>query len=514
MPLTLTPPDTDAIEKEILAGLKNSMERLDDAMANLEFYNGDFSRYPVRERGQNSDGNRYPRTSRYMNRVVNEKCALLYKEGPKRDLPDHPEAATWLDSVYRHEHADATLQEADRLAHVSDVALIEVQPSADPDCPVRFILWDASSFECWFDRSDPLAPNAIALIDKFDGVKRLRLWTPDEIREYRTKRYDELTRTAGATAYTHYSTDANPFGFLPFVPVPVSIPSLSFWTPGPGSHLRETNDWLNKRLTDVFDACRFGLNPVLLLSNFATAYRPPSPLLPGTVINPPPTGDTAGNETTTPDAKYVQADPNFVTASWDDLNFGIDHSLEMEGVDPASIRLSSNTQKSGISQVAEEINPVKQAEARQRSAAIVEDKLCRMTLMVGGSHYRAQESVEYALDDAASSTMLLAAAADPGLVLHWPSFYPKVPGVETDTSDTWLLDNGLTSRTRLVMERFHLTEEEALAYLEQVADQVKKEHALFKEADLVKAKTDADAAKLMADATRDDNTPDESESPE
>jgi hypothetical protein len=41
-------PPIDDLEREILAGLPNARKRLDDALYNLEFYNGDFSRFPVR----------------------------------------------------------------------------------------------------------------------------------------------------------------------------------------------------------------------------------------------------------------------------------------------------------------------------------------------------------------------------------------------------------------------------------------------------------------------------------
>lgn len=468
--------DIDKIHKEIVDGsLKNSRERRDDARRNLDFYRGNFKPYPTRDPGDNSDGNRYPRVSLFMQRAAVAGAALLYKKGPARKLPDHPEAGEWLNDVYRKGNVDALLQHADRLTFVCDAALIEVIPTENEKQPVRFRLWDAASFDVWPDDSDPTETGAVATIDVRDRRRRLTLWTAEEVRFYETKQWDENTKTAGATAYRFVGQIPNILGVLPFVPVRYDIPTTDWWVDGPGDFYQSTNDWINKRLTDVVDACRFNLNPVLWLSNVSEAFRPPSPLKPGSVINPPPALRTAGADPPAPDAKYLQADPGFVEAAWNDLNYGIDHALEMSGVDPKSVRITTDSAASGASLIAEEIAPIKAAEARQRKASAEEDRLARVTLAVGAAHLGRQEVGEYTV----TAQHLAAAAEDPGLVLTWPELFPKVPGTESDQSDQWLLDNGLTSRTRLVMERFKMTEDEAEEYIAEIAEQLARERELL-----------------------------------
>lgn len=498
--------DVAKIEREILAGHSNERKRLDCARKSLDFYNRNFERYPVREPGQNSDGNRYPRYSSFMRRVVDVLSGLLYKEGPTRSLPDHPEASEWLEHVYRSNNANAVLQKADALTFVADAALVEVQPSEDPDCPVKLQLWDASSFMVWESETDPTAFDAVAVIDRFDGRRRCRLWTADEVREYQTETYNELTKTSGATAFRRVSARPNTLGVIPFVPVHFELPTTQFWTPGPGEHLAAANDAINKRLTDLQDSCRFNLNPILFLSNFDAGYRPPSPLKPGDVINPPPSGDIAGNGTATPDAKYLQADPSFVDAAWADCQSHIDHVLEMEGVPPVAIRMAESSVSSGAALIAEQIPLVNAAKHRQRKASVEEDRLAKVVLTVGAAHLGSQQVEEYTVTSAA----LAAAAESPGLVLRWPALWPKIPGTEADQSDQWLLDNGLVSRTQLVMERHSLTEEEAEAYLEQVAKHLKRERELMAEAMPPPPET-PDDEQADDDETLEANTEDEDE---
>ncbi|MBV8611290.1 MAG: hypothetical protein JO034_28000, partial [Singulisphaera sp.] len=73
------------IHREIVEGnLRNERARLDDALYNLEFYRGDFSRFPVRPSGQQQDPTRYPRYTPFLQRVVCTLCQHLYARGPAR----------------------------------------------------------------------------------------------------------------------------------------------------------------------------------------------------------------------------------------------------------------------------------------------------------------------------------------------------------------------------------------------------------------------------------------------
>jgi len=478
MPLYTAPQagKIDQIEREILAGLPNELGRLEDALFNLEFYQGDFSRWSVREEGQTSDSNRYQRNSQFMRRVVLKATDLLYRKGPIRKLPDHPEASEWLDHCYKLNGVDAILQEADRLTHVSDVAAIQVEPTEDPDCPIKLRLWDASCFIVWCASDDPCVPVAVATRDKVDAQRRLRLWTHVDVRTYLTDRYDEITKTAGATAYKRVDVTPHPFGRLPFAFVHYSRPVTQFWTPGPGTHLRLTNDWINKRATDLFDACRYNLNPIVVFKNVRPGFQPSRPVKPGDHWTLLADTDVAGDGVGDPSAEYLQADPSFVAAGWDDLNSAIDHELEMQGISPATIRLTQERAASGAAIVAEQLEPVKAAEGRRNDFEWYEHELARVVLAVGGVYLKGPSMIE---EYTVTGAQLTAAAQSPGLVLSWPSLFPKLPGSETDQSDQWLLDNALTSRKQLVMDRFGFTDEEADVYLDRIAKELTREQQIF-----------------------------------
>src|SRR3954468_10638786 len=197
------------IDREVVGNaLAHERPRLDDALFNLEFYKGDFSRFPVRAPGGAYDPQRYPRHSLLMQRVVNVLAAHLYRSGPARALRapaglppgPHEAAGAWLDRVYRRNAADALWQEGDRMGAVFQVAAFQVGATADPGRPVRIQLWDASQFCVWEDPDDPARPRAVATIDVYDGRRRLRLYTPEARRTYLTGGGGP-GRTAGGTAF-------------------------------------------------------------------------------------------------------------------------------------------------------------------------------------------------------------------------------------------------------------------------------------------------------------------------
>ena len=162
------------INDEVLASFPNDKVRLDEAGKCLEFYNGDFHRYPVRTSNDDYEPNRFPRYSLVMQRVVNTLTGNLYKDGPKRALPDYKPAQDWLNNVYRRNCVDAVFQRADQMSMISDVAAFQVTPNADPNSlkPVKIQLWDASQFCVWMDPEDPTCPVSVAVIDMFNNQRR------------------------------------------------------------------------------------------------------------------------------------------------------------------------------------------------------------------------------------------------------------------------------------------------------------------------------------------------------
>lgn len=471
------------IEAEIRAGIPNERERLKDAMKNLEFYRADFSRVaPQRIPGQQWDLKRYPRNVPVMRKVVQSLTANLYARGPTRTLkaPDdapstnHDAASLWLNRVYRANHIDAFWQDADRLSTAADIAAFQVWPDKDPARPIRVSLWQADQLVVWIDRDNPLKAIAVATLDMYDEQRRLTLWTPNEKVTFLTTKYDR-SQTAGGTAYTFASREATYCpGMLPFSFVTHEYPTTDFLCPGPGTNLRDLNDGVNFALTETFDSIRFNLRPVVVMKNVRAGYRPNSPVTPGDIWHLPQAGD--GSENNPPqDASYLQADSSFVAAGWDDLEHYLDLTLEMHGVPPAAIRMIQDSARSGVSIIAEQAPLILWAESRQRPYQCYEDDLAALVLRIGHQHLRVQQEREYLT----TASQLEDVSYEPGLMLRWPDMYPRIPGQETDQSDQWRLDNRLTSRTMLLMQRESLTREEAEAKLEEIAEDLKNEAELF-----------------------------------
>ncbi len=462
-------------------GLGNERPRLDDALFNLEFYRGDFRRFPVRPPGGAYDAQRYPRYSLVMQRVVNVLAANLYRVGPSRALKapaglprrPHEAAGEWLNRVYRRNAADALWQEADRMAAVSEVAAFQVSATPDPGRPIRIQLWDASQFCVWEDPDDPARPLAVATLDKYDEQRRLRLYTAELRRTYLTGRLGPGD-TAGGTAFRFAGEEANPHEVIPFSFVHFNYPCCDFWGGSPGVYLRSVNDGMNFGLTEGFDCIRYNLRPIILFKNVRPGYRPPSPLQPGDVWDLARATNAADEAAGEADVRYLQADSAFVAAGWDDFQNYLDHVLEMVGVPPATVRMVQDAARSGVSIVAEQIPLILWAEGRQRPFSGYEDDLARLVLTLGAGHLGSQADATYR----ATAEDLESAAADPGLVLRWADMWPSLPGGDRDRADQWLLDNALASRTQILMRRDKLTREEAEARLREVAEDLRRERGL------------------------------------
>jgi hypothetical protein len=239
--------------------------------------------------------------------------------------------------------------------------------------------------------------------------------------------------------------------------------------------LRQINDGANFFLTEHSDCIRYNTRPVVVLKNVRPGWTPPKPIRPGDVWDLPPDDDS--EESGKQDAAYLQSDVGFIAAGWDDFNSYIDLTMEMNGVPPAAVRLVQDAASSGIQIVVEQIPLILWAQKRQRPFARYEHALANLTLKVGAKHLGAQSFDGYRI----TASKLQAAADTMVMTLRWPDMWPDIPGESRDKSDQWLLDNGLTSRTKVLMERDNLTREEAVAELEEIAEDLERERELFGE---------------------------------
>jgi len=508
------------IRDEITSGgLRHEKKRTDDARQNLDFYWGRFDAYAPKVATADYDKIR-PRYSLAMQRVVNTLTANLYKDGPRRKLGEDDKdavrkrATTWLNNIYKANAIDAQWQQADRLATAADAAAFQVSPSSDPFKPVRIQIWDASQLVVWLDPDDQLTPAAVGVIDQYNEQRRLRVYTTEVVQTYLTRPL-EAKQTAGGTAFEwrderpNTIVDADGNGVIPFCFVHFNMPLCDFWTYGPGSFLRDMNDAANALLTQIGGCIRYNLIPILVGKGIAAGWNPPKPVRPGDLWMPPSTADSNGETPVDPSFEYLQADSSFVAAGWDDLNNYLDHTLEMCGVPPATVRMVQDSARSGVSIIAEQAPLILWAQSRQRPFAHYEECLARLVLTVGALHLSNQAGETLAtLPETvkASVSDLEEAAYDPQLTLRWPKMYPDMPGPDQDASDDWLLQHQMASRTTLLMRRESMNRDEARAYLEEIADDLEDEADLFKalEPDDDEAKPGDDKP---ADAKPDDETP-------
>lgn len=448
--------------------------RIKAATKALDFYKGDFLPYPSRGKDK-SKRREYERTAPVLQRVINTLTATLYKDGPKRVLndPANEAASEWLNGIYRRNNVDALFQQADRYAGIGDISAFQVVPIPDPMRPLKISVWDASQLSVWLDPDDQTEVYAVAARDQYNGQKRLRLWTKETSSTYMTDQWDQSNPTGGVV-YKLKSKGANPYGMIPFSFVHWEMPVTDFWGGSPGDHLVGVNECTNFGLTNGFDRVRYNLDPIVLLSGVRAGWKIP-PAEPGAVWDLPSTVADDASGMTKAGAEYLQADSSYVVAGWEDLNNYLDMVMEMHGVPPATVRMTQESARSGVSIVAEQIPLITWAKSRQRPFASYEDKLARLVLAMGATHLGAQEDGE----SQATAAQLEAASADPELSLRWAKMFPDMPGIEQDQSDQWLLDNHLASRTTILMRREGYTREEAEASLEEIAEDLEREQALF-----------------------------------
>lgn len=473
------PIDLGAIHEEILAGLPNESGRLESALFNRYFYEGNFELFPVRA-PDGFEPYRYQRTSRFLRWVVQVLTKNLYREGAARRLSRHPAASEFLERTYRQWWADSAWQDADRAATWGGWCAFQVLGTRDPDKPLRYYLWGADELVAWVDPEDPTCPAAIATIDKFDRERRLRLWTADfvdpetgevatrgEFRTYLTEKWNG--ETSGRTAFHLVGREPNVYGVLPFATVHFEPPTARFTTCGPGDHLRQVNDWLNFTLTETGDSIRYDIRPVTLAYNVRAGWRPPA-ARPGSIWDIPAESVNAGGEGPEPRLEFHQADSGYIGATWEDIGEFLGHTLECYGIPRSAFRLERAAATSGVQVVAEELPILDWAQGRQRPFSRYEEGLAVTTLKVAAAHYR---------NNGISRAELDAAAADPGLVVRFGRMWPNLPGPERDQADQWRMAAGLASRIDVLMEREGLSREEAEAKLRQVAADRKLEQELL-----------------------------------
>ncbi|MHC5536652.1 hypothetical protein ACYOEI_00075 [Singulisphaera rosea] len=422
------------------------------------------------------------RSSYIFNFIVRQLTKDLYKTSPTRTILGHPVATAWLENVYKDQAMFAKWQAADRLSTVAQVAAFQVSGSPNPTTPIKIHLWDSSQFAVWTDPDDPLNPAAVATIDSYDCQRRYTLWTVDEVRTYIT---DKLApgQTSGGTAPRLMSTIPNPYrvktaqretGIIPFSFVHWDYPSVKFWTESPGCLLAEINDNINTRLTQLADQVRYIGAPIGYSKNTIAGWSPKAPHLPGEFIQLAASADTF-DKNAPPEIGFLEADLAFVKAAWDDIENLVNHTLETMGVPQSAVRFIASAARSGESIKAEQLPLLMWAQSRQPSFAHYERDLARLVLQVATSHLANHKVPNPDLETALREF---------DLNVRWQPLFTD--GESRNREDDWDLANQLTSRVQILMRRYSMSREDALAHLKQVEqDQLDEATILGPEAAII-----------------------------
>lgn len=451
-----------AIEAEIRAGLPNERDRRDEYRRNAMALAGEWSADVAEWQAKWGFAPEAIRCSNVMDRVVTALTSHLYREGLERSIQDQEAASEWLATCYQANGVDALWQEADRLSLVNHVTAFEVFVREAPEAgesPVGVRLWGGEELVVWSDRDDPRKAAAIAVCDEYDHRRRMRLWTPTQIVTYQTDKYHGGLTTAGGTAYREVGRQENTFGFLPFAFAHGCYPARYFTPTGPpaGTHLRRLNACVNFRLTLLADDIIHS-RPIPVIEG-ASADVPFRRRKAGEWQALPTIADAGGNLVSAAQARYVTCDLSYLSSDWEDMRAYLDHALEMLGVPPAAVRMEQSGARSGISIAAEQQPLAQWAQSRQRPYSYYERSLARVVLRV------AAVAADAGVDVGAAASDLVRASEDTALTLRWPDLAALPPGPDRDAHDQWMLDNGLMSRKHWLMQREHLTEEEAITRL-------------------------------------------------
>jgi hypothetical protein len=459
--------DQDDIESEVLAGLPNEKDRLQDAYDQLRFSMACFDEYPTRTKDGRWKSGSTRRTSRVFARVVDILCRNLYKAQPTRKLAD-PEAGEALARAYKRNAMGPKWKRADELTLITGFCAWKFEGTEDPANPLKVSLWGGDEITYWADPDDPMDPIAVGVLDTYDNRRRCRLYTREEIVSYATsKGYNHPAW--GGTAYKEVGRKANPYrtpegeGILPFSFCHWHFPTQRFTTDGPGPGLRELNEHVNERLDRLGDAIFYLGRPVGIATGVDPAWTPPTEIKPGDFVVLPNNEDVGGNGAP-PTLAYLLPELQFVSADWADLNFYLDHTLEMHGVPPVLIRMIQSGARSGVSLQSEQLPLLTWVEGRRAEWAAYEDRAAFKSVQVAAAHLAANGLISEAAG-------LWAPLEDWQFTLRWPQLFVQLPGPERDREDDNRIAKGFASKVMILQERQDLTEAEALELMAKVKAQ-------------------------------------------
>lgn len=454
-------PSISIIESAIRRGLPDEAQRWLEAQRQLDYYEcRGVDRIKPRPAETYDDFACRPKCTMLLTRrVINELSKGLYSAGPTRELPDVAGQA-YLDQVLAQNHGNALLQEADALTWLQGVFAIQVSPTGRDSKPVRLYPWRADEFAVWLAEDDPSEVWAVSVRSLFPARRQVRyqLWTAEEVRTYWSEPGDvePIGRGDRQVKFDPTMSAAHGLGGLPFVFCHNRPPVTEFWTPGLGKPVADANAVLDAQLSDLAQSIQTHCIPRCFSENVATVD--PHVHRPGGLIDL-----IASDRSREGKVYYVQPDlqadeiwmhlVRYTNQVLTDLDLPLVANLEMQsGVE------------SGVALVVRRMPLIQAWMKRQENWKTIESRLAQVILATAGQFYKKPELLRASMLD---------------LAITYPEPQLPLPTPERNEADTWELANGLTSRIRVVQERYGLTRAQAVRWIEQTVEDIQEERDLY-----------------------------------
>jgi hypothetical protein len=472
----------DKLELEVSRGLPNEQDRRTECLRSVDYYNRRGARLVPRREAE-SDANFRDRPKRSLAltpRVVNVLCSRLYCPGPTRTIQDDEDCTEWLNNVYQDALINSLWQRADRMSTLNGMAAFQVAATGDPDRPVKYQLWTGWHEVIPYEmpgRANVVA--AVVTIDTVDNYTRYTLWTDDTYKTYQSEKLKPGQTSGGRVAkYLPDQSGDNPYGILPFSFVWYELPVSGCDTVhGLGPFLSELNGTIDVELSDMAEAVGKYHVPTGVIYDGDVGWQPVKRVGDWLRVNSVPTDL---ERSPTPRLEYLQAQLD-IAGGWANIRGCIDSELEALGIPLTAYRMDSATLPSGAALLAEQKPLQDYAVERREPFRLYENDLKTVTLKVAGSYYSRAD---------------LTRAAELPLSLTWPAVTIDLPGPDQDAADSASIAAGFESPLMVVQRRFGMNREQALAHMQQVAD----DHMELKE--------------IMADVVASESKPAEAPPPE
>ncbi len=445
-------------EAEVLAGLANERGRLYSARVCSDYYALENAKHLPRREAESS-ADYYDRPKKiipFARRVVQVLSKHLYSPGPTRQIKGDKTATDWLNQVYADCLINALWQRANRLSLQGGAAAFQVAASGDPKRPIKLTLWGADEFAVWPDAASP--PEFVCTIDAYDNQRTYTLWSADEYRVYKTKKFGGPdANTAGGVLPSRVGGGRNPYGVLPFAFDHAELPIHSFWEGGIGDYLSTANGQADEQLSTLALAIKKFLTPIGIAENCDPEFQVVNKL--GAFVKLRSVLASLGLEgQSAPKLSYLQAQLD-ITGAWDDIHSSLMLVLENLGIPKAAWRMETAQAMSGIAIVVEQLPLIERAREKREPARVYETELAKVVLTCAG--YTDESGGRYA-----NAESLAAAAEDLELLLTWPEI--QLPSIDRDNADQHAIQMGLTSRLMVIQDRYGLNREQAIERVKQI----------------------------------------------